>query len=202
VSLAQGYLRGDRPNRSSIEVVVTIAESAVRAGSSEAVDGAEIGDAFVPAETARRLSCDAGVVEVVENANGEVVSVGRKRRTFTGSLKRALLKRDRSCTFLGVATSCSWKAIIFGTGQTAVTRVWRMPVSSAVIITALSMSMGTPSSWVRIIGHAFAIHEGTWCLRSQNAQCRRVWDGRAFAPPTTRSGSMPRRSPVSGMEVR
>jgi hypothetical protein len=94
-----GIVRGSIA--STIEIVVTIAESALRAGASEPVDAAEMGDVFVPPETARRLCCDAGVVEVVESANGEVVSVGRKRRTFTGSLKRALLKRDRSCTFPG-----------------------------------------------------------------------------------------------------
>ena len=38
----------------------------------------------------RRLSCDSGVVEVVEGEHGAALSVGRKRRTIAGALKRAL----------------------------------------------------------------------------------------------------------------
>ena len=60
-----------------------------------------MGEAFVSKETARRLSCDAGVVEVVESDDGVPLSVGRKRRTIAGMLKRALLKRDGGCTFPG-----------------------------------------------------------------------------------------------------
>jgi hypothetical protein len=55
----------------------------------------------VSAETARRLSCDCGVVEVVEGEHGAPLSVGRKRRTVPGSMKRALLQRDRTCRFPG-----------------------------------------------------------------------------------------------------
>jgi hypothetical protein len=57
----------------------------------------------VSAETARRLSCDCGVVEIVEDEHGAPLSVGRKRRTIPGSMKRALLQRDRTCRFPGCA---------------------------------------------------------------------------------------------------
>jgi hypothetical protein len=50
---------------------------------------------------ALRLGCDAGVVEVVEDEQGVPLSVGRKRRTIAGALKRALCKRDSACTFPG-----------------------------------------------------------------------------------------------------
>jgi hypothetical protein len=55
----------------------------------------------VSKETARRLSCDAGVVDVVEDARGTPLSAGRKRRTIDGSLKRALHRRDKGCSFPG-----------------------------------------------------------------------------------------------------
>jgi len=48
-----------------------------------------------------RLSCDAGVVEILEDEHGAPLSVGRKRRTIAGTLRRALYRRDRSCTFPG-----------------------------------------------------------------------------------------------------
>ena len=60
-----------------------------------------MGESFISRETARRLGCDAGVVEMVEDANGAPLSVGRKRRTIAGALKRALHKRDMICTYPG-----------------------------------------------------------------------------------------------------
>jgi hypothetical protein len=101
VSVAQGYLRGDRPQRSPIEVTVTIPQSGLRADMTDPTEVGEMGESFVSAEAARRLSCDAGVVEVVEDEHGTPLSVGRKRRTIAGALKRALHKRDRMCTYPG-----------------------------------------------------------------------------------------------------
>jgi hypothetical protein len=49
------------------------------------------------------LACDAGVVDVIEDGCGTPLSVGRKRRTIAGALKRALHKRDRTCTYPGCA---------------------------------------------------------------------------------------------------
>jgi hypothetical protein len=57
----------------------------------------------ISAEAARRLSCDCGVVDVIEGEHGVPLSVGRKRRTIPGSMKRALLQRDRTCRFPGCA---------------------------------------------------------------------------------------------------
>jgi hypothetical protein len=43
------------------------------------------------------------VVDVIEDEHGVPLSVGRKRRTIPGSMKRALLQRDRTCRFPGCA---------------------------------------------------------------------------------------------------
>jgi len=55
----------------------------------------------VPAETSRRLACDAGVVHWLENTDGETLNVGRKTRTIPPALRRALNKRDGGCRFPG-----------------------------------------------------------------------------------------------------
>ena len=55
----------------------------------------------IAAETARRLCCDAGIVPVVDSANGEPLSVGRRTRSIPSSVRRALLSRDRGCRFPG-----------------------------------------------------------------------------------------------------
>jgi hypothetical protein len=102
VAMAQGYLRGDRPERSPVEIVLTIPASSLRAGAAlDPVEVGEMGESFLSSETARRLSCDAGVVDVVHDDQGVPLSVGRKRRTFAGALQRALRRRDNACTFPG-----------------------------------------------------------------------------------------------------
>jgi hypothetical protein len=101
MSITQGYLRGDRPHRSPIEITLTIPASGLRADKADPVEVGEMGESFVSTVAARRLSCDAGVVEVVEDEHGTPLSVGRKRRTIAGALKRALHKRDTTCTYPG-----------------------------------------------------------------------------------------------------
>ena len=65
-------------------------------GQSELEDGTR-----VSAETSRRLSCDAAVVEIGHGTDGSVLDVGRKTRTIPPSLRRALEARDRGCRFPG-----------------------------------------------------------------------------------------------------
>jgi hypothetical protein len=107
VSLAQGYLRGDHPNRAPIDVTLTIPASSLRADDQQPAEGlhpvdvGELGESFISCEAARRLTCDSGVTEVIEDSDGVPLSVGRKRRTISGRLKRALLERDKTCTFPG-----------------------------------------------------------------------------------------------------
>ena len=52
-------------------------------------------------ETARRLSCDAPAVELVEGGDGQPLSAGRKNRRVSTALCRALRSRDRECSFPG-----------------------------------------------------------------------------------------------------
>jgi hypothetical protein len=59
----------------------------------------------MPAETARRLSCDASVVALVENDDGEPLNVGRKTRTISAPLRRVLNARDKGCRFPGCANT-------------------------------------------------------------------------------------------------
>jgi hypothetical protein len=62
------------------------------------------------AETARRLACDASVVAIIENEQGEPLNVGRKTRTIPPAIRRALNSRDKGCRFPG----CSFKRYVDG----------------------------------------------------------------------------------------
>ncbi|RPH98555.1 MAG: HNH endonuclease [Lysobacterales bacterium] len=55
----------------------------------------------VPAETSRRLACDASLLHWLENGDGEPLSVGRKTRSIPPAIRRALQRRDGGCRFPG-----------------------------------------------------------------------------------------------------
>ena len=61
----------------------------------------EGGEADLALSTVRRLCCDGGVVAVVSADDGEPLNVGRKQRTVPTGIRRALLSRDRHCTYPG-----------------------------------------------------------------------------------------------------
>jgi hypothetical protein len=65
-------------------------------GMSELEDGTRLS-----AESARRLSCDASCVEIVDGPDGSVLDVGRKTRTVPPAVRRALEARDPGCRFPG-----------------------------------------------------------------------------------------------------
>ncbi len=65
-------------------------------GRSELEDGTRLSH-----ETARRLTCDAALVAVGHAPDGSVASAGRRTRTISPALRRALEARDRGCRFKG-----------------------------------------------------------------------------------------------------
>jgi hypothetical protein len=96
VALAESALAGgpsDDAPRPPVEVVLHVAAATLE-GRTEAGDG-------IPAETCRRILCDAGIVPVTEDASGQTIDVGRKTRTIPAALRRALHARDHGCCFPG-----------------------------------------------------------------------------------------------------
>jgi hypothetical protein len=81
------------------QIVIHIDEEVLRtrtAGRCEIEHGPSIA-----AETARRLACDASVVPLVENGEGEPLNVGRKTRSIPPAMRRAINARDKGCRFPG-----------------------------------------------------------------------------------------------------
>jgi hypothetical protein len=56
----------------------------------------------------RRLSCDSWVTRVLLNSDGVPLDVGREHRLVTPGLRRAVVARDRCCTFPGCDRPPSW----------------------------------------------------------------------------------------------
>src|SRR3990172_6457183 len=69
-------------------------------GQSVLEDGAH-----VPAETSRRLACDASRVMMRHDQDGRLVEIGARTRTIPPALRRALLHRDHGCRFPGCGLS-------------------------------------------------------------------------------------------------
>ena len=60
------------------------------------------GTTGVSAETARRLACDCALINVVEDEHGNVLDIGRRTRTISTAIRRALRIRDQhKCAFPG-----------------------------------------------------------------------------------------------------
>ncbi|MDQ3295554.1 MAG: HNH endonuclease, partial [Myxococcota bacterium] len=106
VAMAQAVIRGEHKDRSPYQLVVSVAARTLQRDADP--DSASVAccadGTCISADTARRLGCDGSVVEFVEDARGTAISVGRKTRTIPGSMKRALLRRDRTCRFPGCRT--------------------------------------------------------------------------------------------------
>src|SRR5262249_55725782 len=91
---------GERPT-----VVVTMPLDTLR----DQLAAALLGDtALSPPWMARRLACDCGIIPVVLGSASEPLDLGRKTRTVSTSLRRALVLRDRGCAFPGCTITARW----------------------------------------------------------------------------------------------
>jgi hypothetical protein len=58
--------------------------------------------------TAERLVCDCAIARLVVNAEGEVLDLGRRTRTISRALRRAIVVRDQHCQFPGCRAPAAW----------------------------------------------------------------------------------------------
>lgn len=92
---------GERPHL-SVVVDLEVLERRAR-GRSELEDGT-----VLHPETVRRLACDAGVSRVITKGPSEPLDVGRRTRTVSAALRRAVVLRDRCCSFPGCDRPPRW----------------------------------------------------------------------------------------------
>jgi hypothetical protein len=104
--IAESYLAHDvleSPGSDRQQIVVHVAAETLRnrgAGCCEIEHGPSI-----PAESARRLACDASLVMLVEDEDGEPLNVGRRTRLVCAPLRRLLTARDKGCRFPGCSNA-------------------------------------------------------------------------------------------------
>ncbi len=112
MEMVERQARGAQPERLALDLVVTVSAAALAGDPTAPLDraGASADGTCLPLSTIRRLACDTGVVIVAEDEPGTPLSVGRKHRTVSGRLKRALSRRDPHCQFPGCANSVFMEA--------------------------------------------------------------------------------------------
>lgn len=81
------------------QLVVHIEKATLNPGSAHHCS-IEQGPFLSPA-AARRLACDTALTTVLEDSDGNVLNVGRKTRSISAAMRRALTRRDGGCRFPG-----------------------------------------------------------------------------------------------------
>jgi hypothetical protein len=97
-ALSAGLDPGSRGDR--YQVVVHVDPEALRTdgeGGTACLEGC----GNVSAETCRRQACDSALVVMRHAADGRLLDVGRRTRTISPGLRRALVHRDGGCRFPG-----------------------------------------------------------------------------------------------------
>ncbi|MBW3549022.1 MAG: HNH endonuclease [Actinobacteria bacterium] len=102
VAVAESFLASDQGDRHGGDrhLVTVHVDAEVLAAGGEGRCELDDGPA-IAAEVARRLSCDASVVAIVDDGHGNPLDVGRKTRAIPPALRRALASRDGGCRVPG-----------------------------------------------------------------------------------------------------
>jgi hypothetical protein len=62
----------------------------------------------VTAGTVRKIACDADIIPVLLGGEGRILDIGRASRIFPPHIRKALIARDRGCTFPGCTIPATW----------------------------------------------------------------------------------------------
>jgi len=114
VAIMKSYLDGGHGNEGGAtadhyQVVVHVDGKALKQSAGSAAEAARAAQSLtggtglsdLPIDTVKQLLCDCSLVVVAEDEHGKPLDVGRKQRTVSTALRRALYARDRGCTFPG-----------------------------------------------------------------------------------------------------
>ena len=90
------------PSRQAAQYQVLVHVDRALSNVASGIGRAEIdrGPGLCP-ETARRIACDASMVELESDGWDNPLNIGRKSRTLPPSIRRALEHRDKGCRFPG-----------------------------------------------------------------------------------------------------
>ena len=107
--LARHYLEhGDTPTvggeKPHINLVCDISALQGIAGSLHETEDGHI----ITVQELRTLACDCSLSRIVLGPDGEVIDVGRRTRVIPTAMRRAVIARDRHCTWPGCDRNPRW----------------------------------------------------------------------------------------------
>jgi len=107
VSLATAYLdKGELPQTATQRPHVVLITTPDALHDREGAEPSQLdGVGLVSNDFARQICCDAEVVTVTTDRNGEILDVGRDERTATKPQRAAVIARDRACIGCGAPTT-------------------------------------------------------------------------------------------------
>lgn len=99
---------GGLPNTGGapVTLVFTLTADELAAGAACTPHGTRI-----PLPEVLTIADEADIMTVLANHNGRILSVGRDNRCATPTQRRALIARDRGCTFPGCTTPATWTQV-------------------------------------------------------------------------------------------
>jgi Domain of unknown function (DUF222)/HNH endonuclease len=100
------------PNRPDVHIEVNLDVASERVGGIASARYANYG--FSVADV-RRLLCDCNITRIVTNSASEILDVGRKTRTISKALRKAIRKRDRRCRMPGCDVRADYTEVHHGT---------------------------------------------------------------------------------------
>jgi hypothetical protein len=92
---------GERPH---VSLVLDLPSLEGRAGRRCEYESGQV----LHPETARRICCDAGIVRIITDGEGQPLDVGRRTRTISPAQRRALVVRDGGCQWSGCDRPHRW----------------------------------------------------------------------------------------------
>ncbi len=93
--------------KAQLFLTVTAADLAEGRGFAEVL-GSTAAGVMLPASVVSRVACDAALVPTVLGVHGEVLELGHAQRLFSAAQRKALMLRDRHCSFPGCTVPATW----------------------------------------------------------------------------------------------
>jgi len=93
---------GEKPH---LSIVVDI--DAITGGDARFCEITDI-DVLTTSRTARRHACDSSICRIVVDGDSEILDLGRRTRTISPALRRALVARDDGCVVGGCQVPARW----------------------------------------------------------------------------------------------
>ena len=105
---AAGSSGGDKPHVTVTVSYDQLTASRTRTHTRPGLPLPELDGVPVDPEAIRRLACDARIVRIVVDGEGQPLDVGRAVRTVTPAMRRALDVRDAGCVWNGCDVPIGW----------------------------------------------------------------------------------------------